>query len=126
VSKYTKIKAELDGNAAIYSGMTDAEVVAELNAVDKTRVRQNIAGSELFGYTDFTEYSALSDTQKQQWLGLCAIDSVSKDAVPIIKSLFLNGSVTWGAIVKTETVSRVEELGLGRVAENDITISRTQ
>ena len=97
------IKAELAANPATYDALSDAEVVPLLRAISITTTRESISGSELFGYTDATEYGALSASNKQQWLSLCGIDAITKDAVPLIKSLFPNGSVTWGNIVKTET-----------------------
>lgn len=100
-----EIKAELTGvNAATYSGMTDAEAAAALVAINNVEQRESISGSELFGYTDETEYNALTDAKKSQWLGICGIESVTKAAVPIIKDIFPNGTTTWGNIVKTETV----------------------
>ncbi len=118
------IRAELAGNTALYGAMSDQQVADELNAVDKTKTRDSIPGSELFGYTNAAEYGALSDVQKQQWLGLCGIDSVSKSAVPLIKSLFNGTSTTWGNIIKTETRSRSSELGLGVVRVGYITEAR--
>ncbi len=107
-----------------YSTMTDLQVSQSLNTVNRVLARESISGSELFGYTDAAEYTALTDGQKQQWLGLCGIDTVLKSAVPLIKSLFGNGTVTWGAIVKTETVSRAQELGLGSINEGDVKHAR--
>ena len=97
------IKTELANNPGTYGALTDADVVPIIIIVTNVSTRQSISGSELFGYTDATEYDALTDTQKQQWLGLCGIDSVTKDAVPLIKNLFPSNSTTWTNIVKTET-----------------------
>ncbi len=118
------IRAELANNTALYGAMSDQQVADELNAVDKTKARDSIPGSELFGYTNAAEYSVLSDVQKQQWIGLCGIDSVSKAAVPLIKSLFNGASTTWGNIIKTETRSRASELGIPRVEVGHVTRAR--
>jgi len=106
--------------------MSHQQAANEFNVVDKTTARLSISGSELFGYTDSAEYENLTDAQKQQWLSLCGIDSVTKDAVPLIKSLFASNSATWGNIVKTETKSRAEQLGLVFLSETDIQIARAQ
>ncbi len=118
------IRAELAGNTALYVALTDQQVADELNAVDKTKARDSIPGSELFGYTNAAEYGNLTDAQKQQWLGLCGIDSVSKAAVPLIQSLFNGASTTWGNIIKTETRSRAGELGIPRVEVGHVTRAR--
>jgi len=124
---YVKLKAEIDDDplARGYSGMTDQQVADSLNTADRVVVREEIVGNELFSYTDETEYLALSDALKSQWLSLCSIDIIRKNAVPIIKSIFNSGSATWGNIVKTETLSRAEELGLGLVSVADVTFVRT-
>jgi len=106
-----------------YSTMTDLEVATSLNTVDRVLQRSSISGSELFGYTVEAEYTALSNGLKQQWLSLCAIDIITKNAVPIIKSIFPNNTITWSNIVKTETVSRAQELGF-RVNEGDVIQAR--
>ena len=126
MSKYLEIRKELDGNAGLYSAMTDADVVASMTAPGTPTPRESISGSELLGYTVAAEYTLLSDAQKQQWLGLCGVDTVTAAAVPLIKSLFNDASATWNAIVKTETKTRAETLGLGRLSDEDIRIARAQ
>ena len=116
-----QIKAELAANPNTYNGLSHAEVVALLKAISITNTRQSISGSELFGYTDASEYVALLDVQKQQWLGLCGIASVTKDAVPLIKDLFPQGSITWANIIKTET-----KTPFINVQENEVLIARAQ
>jgi len=125
MANYLKIRLGLDGNSALYGALTDQQVADSLNT-QKSVVRKSISGSELFSYTDAAEYGALSDLKKQQWLGLCGIDSITSAAVPLIKSLFPSNSVTWGAIVKTETVTRAQELGLSVISAEDIRIARAQ
>lgn len=125
MSKYTTIRAELDGNVGLYGAMTAEQAAAELNAVDKVQQRQTIPGSEIFSYTDGTEYGALTDSQKQQWLGLCAIDTITQAAVPIVKSIFPHGTTTWANIVKTEIVSRASQIGIGVVKVGDVEYART-
>jgi len=113
------IKKELADNPATYDSLSDAEVVPLLRAISIVSAREGISGSELFGYTDETEYNALTVEEKQQWLGLCGIDFVTKDAVPIIKSIFNGASNTWGNVVKTET-----KYPFANVNEGDITSAR--
>ena len=106
-----------------YSGMSDLQVADSLNTANRLLGRKSISGPELFGYTEFTEYEILSDAKKDQWLGLCGIDTVTSNAVPLIKDIFPNGSTTWGNIVKTEIKTRAQELGF-TVNEGDVLQAR--
>lgn len=113
----TNLKNEIlsDPLSIGYSGMTDKQVAEALNIVDRVLQRKSISGDELFGYTDVVEYASLSDAKKLQWLALCAIETVHRSAMPIIKTIFPSASTTWENIVKTETVTRAQELGLQKV-----------
>lgn len=106
-----------------YSTMTNLEVADSLNTVNRTLGRKSLSGSELFGYTDAAEYTALTDIKKDQWLGLCGINTVTSSAVPLIKDVFPSNTTTWGNIVKTETKSRAQELGF-TVNEGDVLQAR--
>ena len=110
------IKAELVANLATYNDKTDAEVVPLLKAIELTPNRTSISGSELFGYTDQTEYEALTDPEKQQWLGLCGIDTITKDAIPLIQSIV---PLTWAKVVKTDSI-----FPFARVNEGDVRKAR--
>lgn len=99
-----EIRAELDSDPVTYGAMSDAEALAALLAISNTVQRESISGAEMFGYTDPTEYAALTDSQKQQWLGICGIDNLTKDAVPLVQSIFNNTTTTWANIVKTVDV----------------------
>lgn len=109
------LKAELFGaNAATYSAMTDAEVVEYWKITDAPEITlDSLAGSALFDVTVEAEYNALTDAKKQQWLSICGIDSVSKNAVPLIKDIFPSGTATWTAIVAAskETKKYIDVLG---------------
>ena len=100
-----------------YSGMTDEELTVSLNTANIILPRESIPGSELFGYTDETEYLALASAQRVEWLTLCGIENIGRDAVPIVKSIFPSDTTTWENIVKTKTVSRAQELGLPKIKE---------
>ncbi len=102
-----------------YAGMTDAQFQTAVTTADIQRIKNTITGSELFAQTDSAEYVLLTEAQKTQWLGLCAIDvldvlNASSPAAPIVTDLFGNPSVTRTAVLayREETVARYEELGL--------------
>jgi len=108
----------------VYVG-TDQAIADLFNANQSATPRKLIDGSELFGYTDETEYIALTDSQKSQWLSLCSIDAITAAAVPIIKNIFPANTTTWANIVKTEVQTRAEQLGIGFVEAPEITFART-
>jgi len=122
---YIKLRAYLDANAGTYGALNDAAAAAQINS-DDTRTRESISGSELFGYTDEAEYLALTDALKSQWLSLCAIDSVTSAAVPIIKSIFDTPTTTWASIVKQETKTFAQWEGFNNISKEDIRIARAQ
>jgi hypothetical protein len=65
-----------------YSGMTDAQVVTDLNTVYRTRNTPNLSGDEVFAATEPTEFNALDDGSgtladvKNQWISFCARDNI--------------------------------------------------
>lgn len=97
----------------------DAEIAAgELNAVNRTRTRATVAGSEILNATNDAEYGALTAVQKNDWLSLCGIESINT-ASGVAKSmeadLFGAGTTTRAnlAVVRSPASSRAVELGLG-------------
>jgi len=118
------IRALLDADPGTYAALTNKQVADLMNLKDIPVVRDSIPGNELFSYTDETEYLALSSAQKTEWLSLCAIDTVFRDAVAIIKSIFPNGTATWAAIKKTELTSIALQNGLSEVKEGHVEMAR--
>ena len=103
-----------------YSAMTDQQAADDLNAVNVDRIRAAMSGSEMWANTDPTEYATLTDTQKAHWLAFCAIDSHNPEnnglAHQFVLSIFGTGAtLTALAAVRSETISRSTELGLGFV-----------
>ena len=123
MTRNESIQAELAD--AAYDGMTDAQALARMNSDAPSVARTSIPGEELLDATDEAEYSALPSGQRIEWLSLCGVETIFKDAVPIIKSLFPSGSVTWGNVVKTETKTYAAWRGLSDVQLAEITFART-
>lgn len=124
------LRSELDTDPLTrgYAGMTDAEVATDLNTEYRTRNKDTITGSEAWSLTDSTEYNALTDAQKSQWLSLCAIDQhdpfgVSADTAI---DIFTGGSDTIVALnaYRVESISRGIELGIGNVVEQHVIDAR--
>ncbi len=129
---YVALKAELDTDPLTrgYAGMTDEQVVTDLNTENRTRIKDSLTGAEIYSVTDGTEFAALTDAAKAQWLALCAIESIDPNngtpAAALTTDLFGGGSTTQGALValREETVSRAVEIGLGNVIIGDVQNAR--
>jgi len=113
-----------------YNTMTNAEVATSLNdTIDRPDVKQYLTGSDIFNATDDTEYAALAAADKESWVRLCAIDSIDTLS-GIAKSreaeLFGAGTATRTNLlaIRTTTISRAQELGLGSVNEGDVIQAR--
>ena len=101
----------------------------ELNAVNRTRNRASMSGDEIFQATDGTQWDALTDAQKTQWLSLCGRDQLDPFAaanVKVVTSIFGGGTATVIALqaARVENISRAEELGLGRVLPGTVAQAR--
>lgn len=118
-----------------YAGMTDAEAADDLNTEYRTRNRASMSGDEVFGATDPAEFNALDtgsgntpDVQGH-WIAFCGrdnIDPFGSANVAFVQSVFGAGSTTVSnlAALRTETVSRAVELGLGAVTAGDVIKAR--
>lgn len=112
-----------------YSGMTDQQVADSLNAVDRSATYSVITGAQIFNATDDAEYGALTDAQKASWDALCAIseiDTASGVAKAREAELFGPGTQTRSNLqaLRSYSMSRAQELGLGKVNEGDVKHAR--
>lgn len=111
-----------------YAGKTDAEVLALLTALTRERNRTSMSGSEVLNAIDSVEYLALSGTEQDkvwQVLHLGTLNPFGVEAT-LLSSVFGGGSATIVALAaaRKESISRAQELGLGRVREGDIARAR--
>lgn len=114
-----------------YSGMTDLQAANSLNdTVDRVVQKALVAGWEAFQATVDTEFDAMAASDRQEWLGICSIDSLEpangKPAASTVLRLFGGGSATVTALqaLRQDTVNRATELGLGRISEGDVNHAR--
>jgi len=107
----------------------DALAAGELNAVNRTRSRDTITGSEILNATDDTEFSALTDANKDRWISICGVENINTSsgiAKALEADLFGGGTTTRANLVavKTEDISRAVELGFSFVGTHHVTSAR--
>ena len=118
---YQALKAELAAGhpgTGAYSA-NDETAAGELNVVNRTRNLASISGDDIFGATDGTEFSALTDVKKQLWVSFCGrdnIDPFGTSNVDFVQWIFGGGSTTVSNLtdIRKEDVSRAVELELGK------------
>lgn len=116
---YQKLKTELDIPA--YAGMSDLAASVDLSNPTINRIKKSMNGWELLEAQDQTEYIALSDSKKSQWLSLTSMLKIDPQgqAVNVVTDIWGNGSTTISnlAALRQEDVSKVTELELGLLAD---------
>lgn len=107
-----------------YAAMTDQQLLTSLNTADRNRNRTSVTGREIRDRVVNTEYDALSDVKKEQFLALTAAENLDPFglAANVIKGIFGVGSTTLSnlAVARTELISRGQEIGWGLVKEKDL------
>ena len=128
---YQDLKTELDtGHPDTGAYSADSTIAAgELNAVNRTRQREFVTGSEILNATDAVEFSALTDAEKDRWLSMCGVDSIDTSsgiAKSLEADLFGGGTTTRDNLIalKTEDISRAVEIGFGEVTPGDVEEAR--
>ena len=125
-----KLRNELDTDpdGRGYSSMSDEAAAVDLNIERKAKNRRSMSGAEAYGLTDPTEYTALSDAAKSQWLSLCSIISVDPfgPAAQAVIDLFPLAGTTISNLqaARVETISRAVELGIGKVTSQHVIDAR--
>ncbi len=118
-----------------YAGMTDEEVADDLNISNRTRNRTNMTGDEVFQATDAAEFSGLGSGQgnsvddQNHWLAFCGrdiIDPFANANVQFVTDIFQAGSTTLANLQasRIESITRGEELGLGKVKPGHVQDAR--
>ena len=110
-----------------YSGMSDQEAADDLNIENRDRNVLSMSGSEVLQNVDATEYSVLTDGQKQVFWGLLGIAILDPWGVEadVMQDIFgASTTITNLQAARVETVSRSVELGLGLIRESDIEKAR--
>lgn len=128
------LRAELDaGHPDTMAYSADSQIASDqINLVNRTLNRTSMGGSEILEATVPSEYNALSDAQKSQFLGLLGVaagrDGVDPfgKAADLIISIFGSGSATVTALaaLRKPPASRAEELGFSNVRPGTIQQAR--
>lgn len=106
----------------------NAEAAAELNAVNCSRNRTSLTGSQVINAIDATEWAALTDSQRQTVWNIVHLGEVNPFGVEatLMLNVFGGGSSTITALqaARIEAISRAVELGLGVIREGTIQQAR--
>jgi len=121
------LKAELSNDPLSrgYSAMTNEQIVASLNEKNRDHNRDSISGQEMFYQTDATEYGALTDSKKTQWISFCGIgevDPFNATVVALVQYIFGADSDTLDSLsaARVELISRAQEGGIPLVTLEDV------
>lgn len=126
----TTLAAELttDPLGRGYSGMDDQQAADSLNTADRTRTRATMTGSEVLNAVDSGEWAALTAEEKQIVWDVVHLGDINPAGIEamLLTNVFGAGSttITLLAAARQETVTRSEELGLGRVGVGNVTAAR--
>lgn len=103
-----------------YSNMNDEEVVDSLtNTIDRVINRNSISPREMQAAVIGSEFNTLSAGKQRAWIAILSdsIDPNNANTISQIAAIWENGTSTRVNLLtlKTETVSRLVELDLGKV-----------
>jgi hypothetical protein len=119
-----KIEITTDPLGRGYAGMTDAQVVTDINTVYRTTNKATMTGSEVLNTIVKTEFNALTAANKQLVWDLIHLGALNPFGIEadLLIDIFGAGSATIIALAaaRKNNVSRAEELGLGNIREGHI------
>ena len=112
-----------------YMDMTDVEVMADLNTAYRSRHVEELTGDAMFQATDAAEFGNLTDHKQLLWVTFTnrgIVDPWNAKNVSFVQYVFGSDSATISALadLRSEEITRAEELGLGTVTEADIAAAR--
>ena len=124
-----KTEIDVDPLARGYAGMTDEQVAVDMNTVYRDSDLASISGDAAFAATDSSEFSGLTDHKQAIWLAFCGRENINPfgaSNVALVQWVFGAGSATIAALsaLRTQTVSRGEELEVGTVRTGDVAQAR--
>ena len=118
---YNKLKTELDTDplARGYSEMSDQEVVDSLIAVNRSRNRESLTGSEMLNAINAGEWGTRTAEQKQTVWDIVHVGTINPwgvEATMLTAAFAGSGGATLAALgaARVESVSRAVEIGVGQ------------
>ena len=130
---YAALTAELAAGHPV-TGAYDADAATaagQLNAVNVPQDLESLSGSQMWSCTDATEYAALTDAKKQQWMAFCGVDNITpvtntSAAAETVKDIFGVGSATIGNLVALRGYSAAQStlLGFGEITQTMVQTAR--
>ena len=126
----TALKAELtdDPLGRGYSGMSESEAAASLNAVNRNVNVEAVTGQEIFEATVPADYDALPAKDKPLYaiivgLGTILVNGTNTKA-RLVAMFAGTPTLSALAVLQKHLVSRAAELGLGHVGGGNVTQAR--
>ena len=102
-----------------YSGMTDVEAAASLNTADRTTNKASMTASEVYNAIDVTEWSALTDTQREEIWNILHLGTINPFGLESDRFTTIfpspGDTLTALAAARKNDVSRAVEIGFGVV-----------
>jgi hypothetical protein len=109
------------------AAQADADILNSLTT-GRTRNRASMTGREFKDEWDTTEFSALTDPQKDLLYSMAARDDLDPFGIDatVVQDIFPPGGATITALAaaRVETISRADELGLGIVHAGNVQTAR--
>ena len=111
-----------------YAGMTDSQVADSLNTANRNRNRSRMEATEVFNAVNKAEYNALLVTSKELFWNVLHLGQLNPFGLEaaIFVDIFGAGSTTISTLqgLRTESISRAEELGLPRIKVGLVQMAR--
>ena len=118
-TQYTALQTEINTDPLTrgYGGMSDEALAIDINTEYRTSNRTSMTGDEVFGATDNTEFTGLSDHLRELWVSFTSKDSINPanaTNIALLDYIFGGSSTTKTtlATLRQIQISRASELEL--------------
>ena len=127
------LKTEVQGDplGRGYAGMTSAQILTDLQTINRTRNKTGLNPSEVYQNIDQTEWAALNTFQQEEVWNILhlgdPLDPFGREATRFV-AIFGGGSVTITALkaLRVDNISRLQQIGIGgTVTEHQINQARS-
>ena len=131
-TQYTALQTEINTDPLTrgYGGMSDEALAIDINTEYRTSNRTSMTGDEVFGATDNTEFTGLSDHLRELWVSFTSKDSINPanaTNIALLDYIFGGSSTTKTtlATLRQIQISRASELELPTVTAGDVRYARS-